>query len=261
MSFYNFMKCFIQTFSACAILSFLSAILPIIVSAIIWLFPLELLPPCIHRRAGGPRVVVSTAAFHARVRGSVPGLGGFKETKMILPHTRVKVSIVGSLCDREVACSASDRQGSNFESCVWRTMSSQSSHHPQKVLLAQFSLYVHKGGLKPDLFHFHFAFTSTHTIVTHSPINCQIIQLEFTPTDFTKWRSTLFKYIANSCHILSLTCLKGSTWCGNKNEKTPNIFGTGGQRVKRNDTHSLVLHLLSNAWWRFVHIVVILANV
>ena len=29
---------------------------------------------------GGPRVVVSTAAFHARVRGSVPGLGGLKET-------------------------------------------------------------------------------------------------------------------------------------------------------------------------------------
>ena len=102
---------------------------------------------------GGPRVVVSTAAFHARVRGSVPGLGGFKETKMFLPHPRVKVSIVGSLRDREVACSASDRQGSNFESCVWRTVSSQSSHHPQEVLLAQFSLYVHKGGLKPDPFH------------------------------------------------------------------------------------------------------------
>ena len=103
---------------------------------------------------GGPRVVVSTAAFHARVRGSVPGLGGLKETKLFLPHPRVKVSIVGSLCDREVACSASDRQGSNFESCVWRTVSSQSSHHPQEVLLAQFSLYVHKGGLKPDSFHF-----------------------------------------------------------------------------------------------------------
>ena len=102
---------------------------------------------------GGPRVVVSTAAFHARVRGSVPGLGGFKATKMFLPHPRVKVSIVGSLRDREVACSASDRQGSNFESCVWRTVSSQSSHHPQEVLLAQLSLYVHKGGLKPDSFH------------------------------------------------------------------------------------------------------------
>ena len=95
--------------------------------------------------------MVSTTAFHARVRGSVPG--GLKETKMFLPHQRVKVSIVGSLRDREVACSASDRQGSNFESCVWRTVSSQSSHHPQEVLLAQFSLYVHKGGQKPDSIH------------------------------------------------------------------------------------------------------------
>ena len=92
--------------------------------------------------------MVSTAAFHARVRGSVPGLGAFKETKMFLPHPCVKVSIVGSLRDREV-----DRQGSNFEFCVWRTVSSQSSHHPQEVLLAQFSLYMHKGGLKPDSFH------------------------------------------------------------------------------------------------------------
>ena len=40
---------------------------------------------------GGPRVVVSTAAFHARVRGSVPGLSGLKETKLFLPHPRVKV--------------------------------------------------------------------------------------------------------------------------------------------------------------------------
>ena len=32
---------------------------------------------------GGPGVVVSTAAFHARVRGSVPGLSGLKETKNV----------------------------------------------------------------------------------------------------------------------------------------------------------------------------------
>ena len=76
----------------------------------------------------------------------------------------VRVSIVGSLRDREVACSASDRQGSNFESCVWRTVSSQSSHHPQEVLLAQFSLYVHKGGLKPDSFHF--IYGALHQIIT-----------------------------------------------------------------------------------------------
>ena len=64
----------------------------------------------------------------------------------------LRQQIVGSLRDREVACSASDRQGSNFGSCVWRTVSSHLSHHPQEVLLAQFSLYVHKGGLKPDSF-------------------------------------------------------------------------------------------------------------
>ena len=113
-------------------------------------------------------VVVSTAAFHARVRGSVPGLGGLKETKLFLPHPRVKVSIVGSLRDREVACSASDRQGSNFESCVWRTVSSQSSHHPQEVLLAQFSLYVHKGGLKPDSFHFFKKHSGLHGLYRHT---------------------------------------------------------------------------------------------
>ena len=86
---------------------------------------------------------------------------------MFLPHPRVKVSFVGSLRDREVACSASDRKGSNFESCVWRTVSSQSSHHPQEVLLAQFSLYVHKGGLKPDSFHL---FVSSHASVPFSGV-------------------------------------------------------------------------------------------
>ena len=91
-----------------------------------------------YRVGVGPRVVVSTAAFHARVRGSVPGLGGLKETKMFLPQ--LARSHTG--------------QGSNFESCVWRTVSPQSSHYPQEVLLAEFSLYVHNGGLKPDSFHF-----------------------------------------------------------------------------------------------------------
>ena len=36
----------------------------------------------------GPGVGVSTAASHARVRGSVPGLSGLKETKMFLHHPR-----------------------------------------------------------------------------------------------------------------------------------------------------------------------------
>ena len=78
----------------------------------------------------------------------------------VVVHVSPKKSIEGwvgvfwlCLRDREVACSTSDLQDSIFESCVWRTVPSHSSHHPQEVLLAQFSLYVHKSGLKPDLFH------------------------------------------------------------------------------------------------------------
>ena len=140
---------------------------------------------------GGPRVVVSTAAFHARVRGSVPGLGGFKETKMFLPHPRVKVSIVVSLRDREVACSASDGEGSNFESCVWRTMSSHSSHHPQEVLLAQFSLYVHKDGLKPDSFHLEIEWVSEYCFTSLSVQSSR--QKEARSQDYALFLSNDFK--------------------------------------------------------------------
>ena len=38
-----------------------------------------------------------------------------RNKKMFLSHPLVNLSIVGNLRDREVACSASDRQGSNFE--------------------------------------------------------------------------------------------------------------------------------------------------
>ena len=82
---------------------------------------------------GGPRVVVSSTAFHARVWGSFPGLDGFKETQMFLPHPLVKLSIVGGLRDREVTFSAPDLQGLNFKSCVWRAVLSR---HPQEVFLA-----------------------------------------------------------------------------------------------------------------------------
>ena len=63
---------------------------------------------------------------------------------------------MGSHRDREVVCSASDSQGSNFEFCVWRKVSSQ---HIQEVFLAQFSLHVYQGGLKPHSFSFGPTFT------------------------------------------------------------------------------------------------------
>ena len=80
--------------------------------------------------------------------------------------TRTSLSIVRSLRDRKVACSASDLESLNFESCVWRAVS---SHHLQEVLLAQFSLYVHNSGLKPDSFHF------TRTSIYNYSTNTNII--------------------------------------------------------------------------------------
>ena len=87
---------------------------------------------------GGPRVVVNTAAFHARVRGSVPGLGGLKETKMLLPHPCVKISIVGSLRDREVAVLGLRPPGLEFrirclENSVISIISSSSGGSPSPV--------------------------------------------------------------------------------------------------------------------------------
>ena len=48
---------------------------------------------------GGYRVVVSTAAFHARVRCSFPGLSSLEETKIFLSHPLVKLNIVEGLRD------------------------------------------------------------------------------------------------------------------------------------------------------------------
>ena len=118
------------------------------------IYRFEIYTRLIARKGGGPRVVVSTAAF-ARARGSVPGLGGLKETKMFLLHPRVKVSIVGSLRDREVACSASDRAR------ISNSVSGGQCHLNHLTILRRFSwpslaymcLYVQKRG-HDGFFHF-----------------------------------------------------------------------------------------------------------
>ena len=127
---------------------------------------------------------------------------------------------MGSLRDREVACSASYRQGSNFESCVWRTVSSHSSHHPQEVLLAQFSLYVHKGGLKPDSFNFigylyvywlHFRFSFFHWVLIYL-LNtfsyCVILRLLCLFESFFFYWVSVRVMVTFSCSFLLLgTCV------------------------------------------------------
>ena len=63
-----------------------------------------------------PRIVVSTAAFHARVPSLVPGLGGLKETQMFLSHSLVKLSIVGNLRDMDME-RQTDRQTDGRTDC------------------------------------------------------------------------------------------------------------------------------------------------
>ena len=74
-----------------------------------------------------------------------------KETKRFFPAHSWKFHIVGSLFDREVACSTS-RLEFRIMYLEGRVISfiSPSSWGS----LTQFSLHVHKGGLKPHSFHF-----------------------------------------------------------------------------------------------------------
>ena len=96
----------------------------------VWCMPLCL--------GGGLGAVVRTACLESR---RSPALAlKFQRNKMFPSRSLVKNQYYGGVG------LASDRQGSNLELCICRTVS---SHHPQEVLLAQFSLYVHKGGLNP----------------------------------------------------------------------------------------------------------------
>ena len=62
--------------------------------------------------------------------------------------------IVGNLRDREVACLASDCHGSNFEPCVWRSVSSHSFHNSHEVSWPNLSYMCTKVAKKPIHFIF-----------------------------------------------------------------------------------------------------------
>ena len=100
----------------------------------------------ISNKGRGPGVVVKAACLRkSEIAGSSPALiFKFQRNKMFIPCSLGKIEYY-----EDPACSATDHQGSNFASCVWRAVSLQSPHHPQEDLLAQFIMYVHKGGPKP----------------------------------------------------------------------------------------------------------------
>ena len=102
-------------------------------------------------KGGSPGAVVKTDCFFLSAcyvlpackvgdRGFEPHSGLQVSKKCFFPAHSSKFNIVGRHRDREVACSALDRHGPNFESCVWRAVS---SHHHQEVILAKFSIYVY----------------------------------------------------------------------------------------------------------------------
>ena len=108
------------------------------------------------RKGRGPGAVVKLSALESRWSRVHNPLwhSSLKKPICFFPAHSWKLNIAGSLRDREVACSTSDRWGANFELCGWMAVSSHSSHHPPEMLLAQFSVHVHNGGLKPHSFHF-----------------------------------------------------------------------------------------------------------
>ena len=91
--------------------------------------------------------------------------------KCFFPRSLIRIQFCGEPPWPRCSVLGLGRQGSHFKSCVYRAVSSHPSHHPQDVILAQFSLYVYKGGLKPHSFYF----ISIHwaTICPElSPIKC-----------------------------------------------------------------------------------------
>ena len=87
----------------------------------------------------------------SEIAGSNPTLAfKFQRNKMFLPRSLSKIKYCWEPPWSRGSVLSLRTPGSYFDSCVCRAVS---SHHPQEVLLAQFSLYVNKGGLKPHSFH------------------------------------------------------------------------------------------------------------
>ena len=95
---------------------------------------------------GRADIVVDAAAFYAgaHVMRSSPALV-FRFQRIFLPRPPLRMQYCGEHpWPRDSAFGLNCPQGANFESCVWRVVSSDSSHHPQEARQAKFSLHVHK---------------------------------------------------------------------------------------------------------------------
>ena len=89
-----------------------------------------------------------------------------------------------------------------FRTCaiLWRAVLSHSSHHRQEALLAQFSPYVHKDGLKPD---------SCHFICTHRPLCFILFSNCFTANSYNNLLLLSMRYLSKFFFIILNCSLHG----------------------------------------------------
>ena len=104
------------------------------------------------RTDGGTGVVVKLPG-KSEIAGSSSALVfRFQRNNSFLPLVKIQYCEEPPGHDRKVACLASDRQGSNFEFCVWRAVLSHSPYHPHKVLQVQVGFMCTKVALNTSLF-------------------------------------------------------------------------------------------------------------
>ena len=84
-----------------------------------------------------PDAVVKAACLESRIPRARTPLwpSSFKDTKYFFHAHSLRFNIMRSIRDREVACSASDSHGPNFDSCIRSVVSYHSSHHRQDYKL------------------------------------------------------------------------------------------------------------------------------
>ena len=134
----------------------------------------------------------------------------FQRNKMFLPRSLVK----NQYCEEPPWPWSSELglrpPGFEFRIMCLDGMLSHSSHHPHDVLLAQLSLYVHKGGLKPHSFHF--SWTTSRTFRIEMNCNLSGLQVAFLWINNLKQRTLCLKlnYLQyNVC--LQMTSIFSST--------------------------------------------------
>ena len=120
-----------------------------------WLTLLHILDPPLYvatiPKGGGPWCLLGKS----EIADSSPALAfQVSKNKMFPPCSIVKIEYYGHPTWPRDNVLGRRPTELNFKSCVWRAVSPHSYHHPQEVLLAQFSLYVNKCGVKPHSFYF-----------------------------------------------------------------------------------------------------------